>query len=266
MTGAVETFQIPLEAAEAYESRFVPVMFGPWAKRLVRAAGVARGSRVLDVACGTGAVAREAADRIASEGHVVGLDSNEAMLVVARRVRPDIEWRRGDASELPFSDNSFDAVLCQAALMFFPDPQRALWEMARVVSAGGTVAVQVWDRREAQDAYGPFIEVVERHAGAEAVGLLYAYFSRGDLDELTNLLDAAGLAVSSIETATTTVPFASVSELVAIEIQSTPLGDRLHEDVIARVIDEADEALASYVSERGLDMPIGGHVIVTRPR
>ena len=121
-----ETFQLSMAAAEAYEARFVPALFAEWAPHLVELAGVAPGQAVLDVACGTGIVARTAADTLEGAGRVVGLDLNEAMLAVARRVRPDIEWRQGDAASLPFPDGSFDTVLCQMALMFFPDRARAL--------------------------------------------------------------------------------------------------------------------------------------------
>ena len=136
-----------------YESQFVPALFAEWAPHLVEAGGVAPGQAVLDVACGTGVVARAAADRMGGLGRVVGLDLNEGMLTVAGRLRPDIEWRQGDAAALPFAPGSFDVVLCQSALMFFPDRAGALREMARVVTAGGTVAVQVWDQLEAQEGY-----------------------------------------------------------------------------------------------------------------
>jgi SAM-dependent methyltransferase len=86
MTGSVETYQLSVEAAEVYEARFVPAIFAEWAPHLVEAAGVVGGQAVLDVACGTGVVARTAADRMAGRGRVVGLDLNEGMLAVARRL------------------------------------------------------------------------------------------------------------------------------------------------------------------------------------
>lgn len=116
-----ESFRLSFDAAEAYEATFVPRLFADWVPHLLDAAGVAAGQRILDVACGTGVVAREAADRLGEKGTVVGLDLNEAMLAVARRLRPDLEWRQGDVAALPFRDGSFDVVLCQAGLMFFPD-------------------------------------------------------------------------------------------------------------------------------------------------
>jgi ubiquinone/menaquinone biosynthesis C-methylase UbiE len=264
MADTTETFQIPLEAAEMYESHFVPRLFARWAARLVDVAGVGEGQRVLDVACGTGAVARAAEERT---DQVTGLDVNEAMLTVARRLRPNLQWRRGDAGELPFPAASFDVVLCQAALMFFPDPERALREMGRVLAPSGTVGVQVWDRREDQPAYRPFIEVVGRHAGPEAVNLIAAYFVRGDLAELTAMLASARLEVTGTRTESTSMRFSSVDELVATEVQSTPLGERLDEDVIRRIIEGSRDALRSFQTEQGeLDIPIGGHIVTARKR
>ena len=118
---------------------------------------------------------------------VVGIDINEAMLTVARRVRPDIDWRQGDAGELPFPDLAFDAVLSQMALMYFPERAAALREMGRVAAAGGTVAVLVPSALDVQPAYGPLVDMAARHAGAQARSLLSTYFACGDLDELRSL-------------------------------------------------------------------------------
>jgi SAM-dependent methyltransferase len=141
---ATETFQISVETAETYEAAFVPSLSAHLAPHLLDAAEVTAGDHVLDVACGTGIVARMATERIGPAGRVVGLDRNEAMLTVARRIRPDLDWRRGEAMSLPFPDDSFDVVLCQSGLMFVPDPAAAVGEMARVVRPGGRVAAQVW--------------------------------------------------------------------------------------------------------------------------
>jgi SAM-dependent methyltransferase len=266
MSDSIETFQIPLAAAEAYEARFVPALFEGWAERLVDAVGISAGARVLDVACGTGAVARAAAARAGDGGSVVGLDLNEAMLTVARRLRPDLEWRQGDASELPFPDRSFDVVTCQAALMFVPDPGRALTEMARVAAADGTVGVQVWDRRAEQPAYDPFITVVEGHAGPDAVSLLNTYFVHGDRSRLADLFQDAGLVVTETRTGSSTMRFASVDELVAIEVQSTPLGERLSDDVVRAIVEDARVALQAFATEDGaLDVPLHGHIVVAHP-
>ena len=184
MSSRTETFQISQDQAEVYESRFVPAIFAQWATPLLDTAGVRRGHHVLDVGCGTGILARTAADRVAPSGRVVGLDLNEGMLAVARRLGPDLEWRRGDAADLPFADRTFDSVLCQSALMFFPDPSRAVAEMARVCRPAGTVGVQVYASLEAQPAYRPWVEMVARQVGTEALSLLGTYWVHGDVDAL----------------------------------------------------------------------------------
>jgi SAM-dependent methyltransferase len=262
MTGSVETFQLSVEAAEVYESSFVPALFAEWAPHLVEAAGVAAGQAVLDVACGTGVVARTAADRMGGHGRVVGLDINEGMLTVAKRLRPDIEWRRGDAAALPFEAAQFDAVLCQAALMFFPDRAGALREMARVATAGGTVAVQVWDRLEAQAGFGPMYEAFSEHLGADALALEHSYWALGDLDLMGSLFEAAGLRVTGTRTRVGTVRYGSAGEAIATEIEATPLAERISQDTYRRLVETASEAMAPFVVEGGrVELPLKGHLI-----
>jgi SAM-dependent methyltransferase len=267
MTSSTETFQVSLAAAEAYESTFVPALFGEWAPHVADAAGVAPGHRVLDVACGTGVVTRTAADRVGPAGTVVGVDINPAMLEVARRLRPDIDWRRGDAGAMPAADASFDAVLCQAAMMFFPDRAGALREMARVLDDDGTVAVQVWADLDDQPGYGPFVEVAARHAGPEAVDLLGSYWTLGDLELLGDLFEAAELEITGSLTRLGLARFDSVDALVRTEVDSTPLRDRISAETYARIMADARAALAPYVTAAGTaEIPIRGHIISGRKR
>jgi SAM-dependent methyltransferase len=265
MSGSVETFQLSVDAAEVYETKFVPALFGEWAPRLVEAAGIAPGQSILDVACGTGIVARIAADRIAGQGRIVGVDINEGMLAVARRLRPDIDWQYGDAADLPFPDATFGVVLCQAALMFFPDRARALREMARVTTAGGTVAVQVWASLQSQSGYRAFIDVAARHAGPEAIDLLSAYWVLGDLDLVSTLFEAAGLEVIATRTVTGTARFDSTDDLVKTEVESTPLINRISREVYDSILKDSRAALQSFTTEDGkAEVPIEGHVITAR--
>jgi ubiquinone/menaquinone biosynthesis C-methylase UbiE len=265
MQSSTETFRISMAAAEIYESKFVPALFAEWAPHLADVAGVRSGQAVLDVACGTGIVARTVADRLGPGGRVVGLDLNPAMLAVARRVRPDIEWREGDAAALPFPDGSFDAVLCQMALMFFPDRAGALREMRRVAGAGGTVAIAVPAHLPAQPAYAPFVEMAARHAGPDALSLLGAYFACGDLAALTSLLESAGLSVVASRTRLGRVRFASVDEFVAAEVESTPLGSRIDKEAYARIRAGAREVLRPFVTPAGrLEVPLAGHLVAGR--
>jgi len=267
METARETFKLSAAAAELYESQFVPALFAEWAPRLTDLAEIAPGQAVLDVACGTGIVARTVADVQRGRGRVVGLDLNEAMLDVARRVRPEIEWRQGDAVRLPFADGAFDVALCQMAFMFFPDRAQALREMARVVTAGGTVAFSVPSRLDAQPAYAPFVEMVARHAGPEALRLLGAYFASGDLDELRSLVAAAGLQLGETRTHMGRVRCPSIDAFVATEVESTPLRERLSDEVYARIREEARVLLRFYTTPGGAaEIPLEGHVIAARTR
>src|SRR5918995_6684955 len=126
-------------AAENYERFFVPAIARPVADDLLSAARLRSGERVLDVACGTGIIARLAAGRVGPDGSVVGVDVAPDMIEVARSVSLpagiEIDWRQGDAASLPVPDGSFDVVLCQMALMLFQDKAAALAEMRRGLNA-----------------------------------------------------------------------------------------------------------------------------------
>jgi SAM-dependent methyltransferase len=267
MTDITETFQIPIEAAEFYEAAFVPAFFAQWAPVLCAAAGVAPGHDVLDVACGTGIVARTAADLVGPTGSVTGLDLNEAMLTVARRVRPDLAWRRGDAGTLPFDDHSFDVVLSQMALMFLPDRDRAVREMARVTARGGTVGVLVPSQIERQAAFTPLIDIAARRAGPEAVSLLSSYFVCGGLDRLSAVFEGAGLTVTAARVVTGTYRASSVDAAVANEVESTPLRDRITDDVYEHIREDARVAWAAYTAADGsLSAPFDSDLVVAERR
>jgi ubiquinone/menaquinone biosynthesis C-methylase UbiE len=132
-------------AAWAYQQTFVPAIAEPVAPPLLEQAALVPGERVLDVACGTGVVTRQAADAVRPTGRVAGLDLSAEMIEVAASLpaRPGCVpgWRQGDAGTLPYRDETFDVVLCQMGLMFFPDRAAALREMRRVLVPGGRVVV-----------------------------------------------------------------------------------------------------------------------------
>ena len=264
-TSATETFQLSLAAAEAYEATFVPSMFAEWAPHLLDAAGVGPGTRLLDVACGTGVVARAAADRVVPNGSVTGVDLNEAMLTVARRIRPGVEWRQGDVADLPFGDRSFDTVVCQMAFMFFPDRQRAFAEMARVATSGGTVAIVVPAALDSQPAYRRFVAIAARHAGPEARSLLATYWNCGDSSAMTAVMESAGLVTLSARTRVGTARFESAEAFVATEVEGSPLLERLDAAGYARIRADVAAELAHYVTASGeFEIPLAGHVIAAR--
>ena len=134
--------------AASYERDMVPVLFAPWVDPLLSAARPGRSARILDLACGTGVVARSVARAANGDGRVAGLDLNPAMLDVARdmstREGLRIDWHEGRAESLPFAAGSFDLVLCQQGLQFFVDRAAALAESRRVLARGGRIALSVW--------------------------------------------------------------------------------------------------------------------------
>lgn len=262
---AMETFDLPLEVAENYERTFVPAFFAQWAPLLCDTAQLAAGARVLDVACGTGIVARTAAPLVGPSGQVVGVDVNEAMLIVARRVAPQLEFRRGDVAALPFADQSFDAVLCQMALMFFPDRPAAVAEMARVLRPGGVLAVLVPGPLDEQPGFAPLVEVASRHADASAMELLSSYFTCGDEAHLTSLLVAAGLHRVTVERRPGLYRAPSPEAMVRTEVESTPLIERLDEPTYAKIRADAGQALLPFTTEDGrVEAPFGCLLVTGR--
>jgi ubiquinone/menaquinone biosynthesis C-methylase UbiE len=262
-----ERFQLTQDMAEAYERHFVPAFFAQWAPQLVETAGIRVGQRVLDVACGTGIVARTAAPRVGTAGSVTGVDLNEAMLSVARRVSPDLEWRQGDAAALPFEDAAFDAVLSQMAMMFFPDPATALREMARVVRPAGTVAILIPAGLDANPAYQAFVDIVTRHAGPAARNLVTRYFVLGDLDHTVGLFTAADLRVTNSSTPVGQMRYGSLDEAINIEIDSTPLGDRLDSAIRERILADCRKAWSPLMTASdhvagGVAFSFRSHIVV----
>lgn len=133
-------FQLAGSAPERYE-RFVAPIMAPFVAALLDAADLEPGRALLDVACGTGFAARAAAARVGPAGRVAGVDVNPGMLATAHKNAPSsIEWHQAPADDLPFPDDTFDAVVCQQGLQFFPDLQAAVTEAMRVTTGGGRVA------------------------------------------------------------------------------------------------------------------------------
>ncbi|HEX5176869.1 MAG TPA: methyltransferase domain-containing protein, partial [Chthoniobacteraceae bacterium] len=171
--GMLPDFRKP---AEVYDECFVPALFAQWGKVVAEAAGIEAGQRVLDVACGTGALACAVADLVGVNGSVTGLDPNEEMLAVARRKRSTVTWQDGRAESLPFPDETFDAVVSQFGLMFFEDRTAALCEMLRVLRPGGRMAVAVCDAVEHSPGYSALADLLERLFGEKVADAFRAPF------------------------------------------------------------------------------------------
>jgi len=243
--------QVTRSAADVYEEFFVPALFREWAAPVADAAAISPSQRVLDVACGTGVLAREAARRVAPTGQVVGLDRNEGMLAVARRIAPDVDWRLGQAETLPFADDGFDAVVSQFGLMFFEDRPRALREMWRVLRPGGRLAVAVWDALERTPGYAAMTGLLQRLFGDRAAEALRAPFILGDPEALASLFAEAGIPDARVRTRDGIARFPSLDAWVHTDVKGWTLADLIDDAQCERLRRAAQKELKTFVGDDG---------------
>jgi SAM-dependent methyltransferase len=260
-------WQVGGSAPEVYERDLVPAVFGPWARLVVDFADLEPGDSVLDVACGTGVVARVAAEKVGERGAVVAADLNPGMLAIAGSLPAPrgatIEWRQADAGTLPFADQAFDVVLCQLGLQFFADRASALREMHRVLRPGGDVVAMVWRPIELSPGFAVLAAALERHIGPDAASIMRAPFSLGDAEELSSLIVAGGFEGLDLRASTGEVRFASVERFVASYIAGSPLAEP-----VAAAPPEARDALLAevranvqqFVGRDELKFPIEAHL------
>jgi SAM-dependent methyltransferase len=243
--------QVTRSAADIYEEFFVPALFQQWAPLVADTVRLAPGQRVLDVACGTGVLAREAAKRVTPGGSAVGLDHNDGMLAVARRQAPGVDWQSGRAEALPFPDAGFDAVVSQFGLMFFDDRQAALREMWRVLKPGGRVAVAVWDALQNSPGYAAMAALLQHLFGQRIANELHAPFVLGDPTALRSLFAEAGIADPKISTHAGTARFPSIESWVRTDVKGWTLADLIDDDQYALLLREATTTLRPYAGASG---------------
>jgi len=246
------TAQAARPPAEVYEAEFVPALFRPFSTVVADAAHITAGQRVLDVACGTGVLARTVATRVGASGAVLGLDANPAMLAVARRLDKGIAWIDGRAEALPLPAASVDAVVSQFGLMFFDDRVAALREMHRVLRPGGRLAVAVCDAVERSPGYGVLAALLQALFGDRVAAAFRAPFAIGDATLLGTLAGQAGLPRTEVLSRSATVRFASIDALVSTERACIwTLGGLLDDAQFERLLHEARRVLAPFVQRDG---------------
>lgn len=246
----VDQGQVSHSAAEVYEKFFVPALFAEPARYIVRRAEIESRHLVLDVACGTGVLAREAA-ALTDPGHVTGLDRNEGMLAVAKRLSPEIAWRSGLAEDLPFDDQSYHRVLSQFGLMFFDDRTAALKQMRRVARSGGAMLVAVWDLLDRSPGYAAMAGLLNRLFGNNVADALRSPFSLGEIDTLRATFADAGLGDVQIETFDVTARFPSLDAWVHTDIKGWTLADMIDDDQFRTLRDAVRTELARFETSDG---------------
>jgi ubiquinone/menaquinone biosynthesis C-methylase UbiE len=259
----------PTNFPELYERWLVGPLFQPWAETLLDRVHLTSGDRVLDVACGTGIVARLALRRLSGDRRVVGVDVSPQMLTVARAIEPGIDWRQGNASALPLLDGEhFDVVACHQGLQFFPDKSAAAREMRRATAPGGRLIVAVWQSLEETPFFRELHALAERHLGA----FVDRRHSFGDSLALERLLADAGFADVRVESLTRTIVFSNSemfvrlnsNALVGMSAASSKMADTERTKLSELLAADSAGIVQRYMDAEQLTFELGANVATAR--
>ena len=253
-------------SAEIYERDLVPAVFRPWADELVDLAEPRPGEHVLDLACGTGIVARVVRERI-GRGRFVGVDFDPTMLRVAEAICPAIEWVEGDALALPFGNEEFDLILCQQGLQFLPDRRMGLAEAHRVLRGGGRLALSIWTALECSPGHAAVFDELGKRLGPDAARP--AGWSLSDAGELESLVREAGFVEVSLSTRRKVSRFPSARSFVESLISGASKITRaafagLSEDSRAGFVRAVAARLADFEGEDGLRLPMESRLVAAK--
>jgi 2-polyprenyl-3-methyl-5-hydroxy-6-metoxy-1,4-benzoquinol methylase len=263
-------FQLDHVAAERYEQFLTPIML-PLVATLVERADVEEGASVLDVACGTGFLARTVAARIGPDSRVAATDVNAGMLAVAAsRTRSDgapIEWHEAAAENQPFDEEEFDYVFCQQGLQFVPDLHAALTECTRVLRLGGTFGATVWSSMDHSPYMEAQYEALREALGEKATASLRGAFAL-DEDRLRATATAAGLTDIVIAEMRPTIKLPALPAYAADHLSALPWGASLvqrGQEALDEAADDMTERLSAYRAEDGtMEVPFGVLVLMAR--
>jgi len=269
-----EQWQLQGSAPELYQRYLVPLITAVWAADLVDRAAPRPNDRVLDLACGTGVVARLVAERL-RDGRVAGLDINAGMLALAGstpQIRgPAIAWHEGSALEMPFPDADFDLVLCQLGLQFFPQRPIAVAEIARVLAPGGRLALSVFSALENNPAPHALANALDHRVSNAAAEIKRSEHVLADTAALRQLVEGAGFNAVTIETTTQTIHFPSVREYVRIQLAATPIagllqtvGEDERESLVDALTKDMAASLPAALVGDGFNFPQEVHVLLAR--
>lgn len=254
---------------EMYERWLVGPLFRPWAELTLDELKLSPGQRLLDIACGTGIVARIAKERLGDTGHVVGVDVSSDMLGVARAVAPNIDWREGHASSLPLNKGEqFDRVVCHQGLQFFPDKAQAVAQMRHALAEHGRVAIATWRSDDEIPFSHELRRVAERHLGA----INDQRYSFGDAALLEGLLRDAGFDYIDVKTLARMVRFddgalfirLNTMAFVGMSTTGKAMSDDDRKRVIENIIEESAPVLQQYSDGPGLAFELRTNLAIAK--
>jgi ubiquinone/menaquinone biosynthesis C-methylase UbiE len=266
-----EQWQLTMKAAELYERYPARYILGPWAPLLVDAARVAAGERVLDVACGTGVVARAAAKRVGPSGRVVGVDLNAGMIAVARSLLAtsdaSVEWLERSALDLRLESASFDVVLCQQGLQFFPDKAVALREMRRVLNYRGRLALSVWDSNTLGLYSGAVYAALVQFVGHDVAARFTASRRAPTTSELKRLATEAGFSGVDVSLSRINIHLPRLDKFVLDHLAATPVAaavEAADAETREKIGSSVMERLLGYADGDGITYPEETYVLTAR--
>jgi ubiquinone/menaquinone biosynthesis C-methylase UbiE len=263
MTDTIFAGSIP----SLYDAYLGPVIFEPYAGDLVKQLENLGAGRVLETAAGSGIVTRALLRSLPASVSVVATDLNQPMLdhAAAQTSFSNVNWQRVDAQSLPFADQTFDAVICQFGVMFFPDKQKAYREARRVLKTGGRFIFNAWDRIE-DNEFADVVTAALTDIFPDDPPLFLARTPHGYHDKaaIQDQLRSAGFVDITLNTVTRRSLAPSCQDPAIGYCQGTPLRNEIEARDASRLV-EATAAAARRISERFGDGPVDGkmqaHVI-----
>ena len=260
--GDSETGQVSEEAAKIYEEVYLPALFREWCSLVLKAANITAGHHVIDVACGTGALAIAVSEYVGPEGTTVGIDINEGMLNIARSKSSSVEWLNAPAEALPFKDDHFNCVVSQFGLMYFANQEAAVREMIRVLKPGGSLTVVVWDEL----ANNPGLSA-EEHLWQQVFGeeVDETPYRLGDKGALKKLFESSGITGIKINTHEGTARFDSIESWIHTGAKGWTEDDALNDDQLKLLLNTAEKELTEFRTIHGsVAFPTSAHIVTAR--
>jgi len=251
MTAPHFTPEITDDFVKMHEDYFEPTIYAQWAHRVAEIAEIDLGHHILDVACGTGTLARAALLEAGLTGKVTGLDASEKMLASASKHSRKIEWRHGDAEALPFEKDQFDRVMCQFSLMFIANRVSAIKEMLRVCKPDGLVVVAIWAPMEHSKAYCTLTRLVQKYAGTNAAFKLSSPWKLGAPGVMDALLLSSGVNEYECHQRVGLVRFPSIESFVESHLRLVGEFHQLDKEAYAQLLRAADTELHEFMVPGG---------------